>query len=61
MQNLVAQLMQTLGAYLPGLVGAVLILVVGWLVASAALVGLGFLQRRFDRQDSMTLTNQLSS
>lgn len=43
------------------IVPALSIAVVGWLVASAALVGLGFLQRRFDRQDSMTLTNQLSS
>jgi hypothetical protein len=34
------------------------IAVVGWLIAGAALVGLGFLQRRLDRQDSMTLESQ---
>jgi hypothetical protein len=34
------------------------IAVVGWLIAGAALVGLGFLQRRLDRQDAITLDSQ---
>ena len=37
------------------------IALVGWLVAGAALGGLALLQRRFDRQDCMTLDSQLSS
>nr|WP_029116360.1 DUF3592 domain-containing protein [Mycobacterium sp. URHB0044] len=34
------------------------IAVVGWLIAGAALIGLGYLQRRLDRQDAITLANQ---
>lgn len=34
------------------------IAVVGWLIAGAALLGLGYLQRRLDRQDAITLANQ---
>lgn len=37
------------------------IAVVGWLAAGAILLGLGVLERRWDRQDSMTLDSQLSS
>lgn len=37
------------------------IAVVGWLVAGAILLGLGVLERRSARQDSMTLDSQLSS
>jgi hypothetical protein len=37
------------------------IAVVGWLVAGAVLLGLGYLERRATRQDSMTLDSQLSS
>ena len=37
------------------------IAVVGWLVAGVILVGLGFLERRLNRQDSMTLDSQSSS
>ena len=37
------------------------IAVVGWLVAGAVLLGLGYLERRAARQDSMTLDSQLSS
>jgi hypothetical protein len=37
------------------------IAVVGWLVAGAALLGLGWLQRRRARQDPITLDSQLSS
>lgn len=37
------------------------IAVVGWLVAGAILLGLGLLERRGARQDSMTLDSQLSS
>jgi hypothetical protein len=34
------------------------IAVVGWLIAGAALLGLGYVQRRLDRQDAITLANQ---
>jgi hypothetical protein len=34
------------------------IAVVGWLIAGAALVGLGAVQRRLDRQDSINLESQ---
>ena len=34
------------------------IAVVGWLIAGAALVGLGAVQRRFDRQDAINLESQ---
>ena len=37
------------------------IAVVGWLVAGAALLGLGWLQRRLARQDPITLDSQSSS
>ena len=34
------------------------IAVVGWLIAGAVLVGLGAVQRRFDRQDAINLESQ---
>jgi hypothetical protein len=34
------------------------IAVVGWMIAGAALLGLGYVQRRLDRQDAITLANQ---
>jgi hypothetical protein len=34
------------------------IVVLGWLIASAALVGLATVQRRFDRQDAINLASQ---
>ena len=37
------------------------IAVVGWLIAGVALVGLGLLERRLARQDSITVDSQLSS
>lgn len=37
------------------------IAVVGWLVAGAMLMGLGLIERRAARQDSITLASQLSS
>ena len=37
------------------------IAVVGWLIAGVALVGLGLLERRRARQDSITVDSQLSS
>ena len=43
------------------IIPAASIAVVGWLVAAAALSGLAVLQRRLNRQDSITLTSQSSS
>jgi hypothetical protein len=37
------------------------IAVVGWLIAGAALVVLGYVQRRFDRQDAINVESQLLS
>ncbi|WP_242455838.1 DUF3592 domain-containing protein [Mycolicibacterium sp. P1-18] len=43
------------------IIPAASIAVVGWLVAAAALSGLAVLQRRLNRQDSITLVSQSSS
>ena len=43
------------------IIPAASIAVVGWLAAAAALSGLAFLQRRLDRQDSISLASQSSS
>jgi hypothetical protein len=43
------------------IIPAASIAVVGWLVAAAALSGLAVLQRRLDRQDSISLDSQPSS
>ena len=43
------------------IIPAASIAVLGWLAAAAILSGLAFLQRRLDRQDSMTLVSQSSS
>jgi hypothetical protein len=34
------------------------IAVIGWLIAGAALVGLAYVQRRFDRQDAISVESQ---
>ena len=43
------------------IIPAASIAIVGWLVAAAALSLLAYLQRRYDRQDSMSLDSQSSS